>query len=100
MISDSPQKIKSDWVSILVTLCGMAWIVGVTAVIQGYVFISASFPDPGFRAAGISAPMMYFGAALVQAAVLLLPLLPLGLLWRAPALSLAVCAPGSSQPSF
>src|SRR5258708_38482147 len=84
MVSDSPQRKSRAWISILVTVLVLTWIVGVSAAIQIYVLLSASFPDPIFRAAGVSAPMMSLGAGLVQAAALSLPPLPLGLRWRAP----------------
>lgn len=75
---------KTDWLSILVTLLVLTWIVGVVLLTQLVSWLGASFPDQLFRSATLTASQVYFAAALIQAIALLIPLVPLALLWRAP----------------
>ena len=57
---------KTDWLSILVTLVVLVWIVGVTLVVQtGALFVAASATEI-FRRADMNATQIYLGAAVAQ----------------------------------
>lgn len=81
----TPSRVKkTDWLSIIVTLLVMAWIVGVLLLTELVAWFGASFPGEFFRNASLTGPQVYFATALVQTFALCLPLLPLAFLWRAP----------------
>ncbi len=79
-----PPVNKTDWLSIFITLLTLVWVVSVSLVIQFLALIEATQPDLIIQRAGLNAPQIYFGAALLQAFALLLPLVPLAFLWRSP----------------
>src|SRR5262245_54067406 len=81
----TPARQKTtDWLSIIITLFVLVWIIGVVFLTQMFAWFGASFPAQFLRNASLTASQVFFNAALVQAVLLLLPLVPLALLWRAP----------------
>jgi subtilisin family serine protease len=71
------------WFDLLLLALVLAWVIGVTLVVQLFAWFASAFPYQSFQRADVTAPQVYFGAALVQALGLLLPLAPLSVLWRA-----------------
>ena len=82
-MQDSVRR-KTDWLSLLFFLLVLAWVSFVTLLIQAAVIVLAAEPGTFLRRSDVTAPQIFFGAALVQGAALLAPLVPLALLWRAP----------------
>jgi subtilisin family serine protease len=75
---------KTDWLGPLVSILLGVWISGTTLAIQASAVLVAAEPGAFLQRTDITAPQIYFGAAVVHALVLLVPLLPLALWWRAP----------------
>lgn len=84
MMTQTTEKKKSDWLSLIVTTIALGWIAGVSLVIQLAAWVVTVSPGEFLKRADIGMPLIFSAAALVQAAALLLPLVPLALFWRAP----------------
>ena len=80
---ETPRANKTDWLSILVTIFALVWVVGVTCLAQLTAWVVSASPADFLQRVDIGAPQIYFNAALVQAVALLLLLLPLAFTWRA-----------------
>lgn len=75
---------KTDWLSLIVTFLMLVWISGVSFGVQFIAALGSAEPDQILHREDIPFTAIFVGAAVIQAAALLLPLLPLGLLWRPP----------------
>ncbi len=101
---------RRDWLSLVITILALVYVVGVTFVIQAFALLAATTPYE-FLQREVSAPMIYFIAAVLQCVLLLVVLTPLAVWWRAPryraafrawalaALFLLVLAPTRLVPS-
>lgn len=83
MVSPASKQ-KADWASILV--CGLlfVWVCGCALLTQMSALVVASEPGTFLRRADITTAQIFASAAVIQGLALLLPLLPLAWLWRAP----------------
>lgn len=102
---------QTDYASLIVVTVTMVWIVVVSALVQGFAIVTAAVPGDILKRSDITPPLIYLAAALIQVVLLLLPLVPLALLWRAPryravfrawlaaALCLLVLSPARLVPS-
>lgn len=79
--ADTQPAERGHWPSRLLGLLLLLWMLGVTAVVQGVAWSSQQFAM-NRASGGLSDPD--FIAALVQAALLLLPLTPVAFLWTRP----------------
>lgn len=75
---------KTDWLSILISVLLFGWVTLSSLVVQGSAFVIAVEAQSIFQRADITAAQIFFGAAVIQGVILLAPLLPFALLWRAP----------------
>lgn len=79
---ESPKK-ASDWLSVIVTLLAMVWTIVVSGVVQLGAAVIAASPGEFSIPPNLHLPQIMLIAALIQAIALLVPLVPLALLWRA-----------------
>jgi subtilisin family serine protease len=79
-----PPNKKTDWLGPLVSMLLVVWMSAITPAIQGAAVLLATEPGVFLSRTDITAPQIYFGAAVVHALLLLVPLLPLAWWWRAP----------------
>ncbi|HZQ05436.1 MAG TPA: hypothetical protein VFD70_02575, partial [Anaerolineae bacterium] len=75
---------KTDWVSLFVAFLVLVWIVGVSLAVQFVAAVASALPYEILQRGDLSTPQIMFGAALLEVAALLIPLIPLALWWRAP----------------
>lgn len=85
MTENSQNRPKStDWLSISVLLIVTVWVAGIVLITQFSALLVAAAPGQFIPGSTLTAAQVFFYAALGQAAALLIPLVPLALLWRAP----------------
>lgn len=75
---------KTDWASLVVAGLMFVWLVGVSVFIQFGAALVAAQPSEFGLPSSVKMPQVFVSAALLQTVALLLPLIPLALLWRAP----------------
>ncbi|MBI4673828.1 MAG: S8 family serine peptidase [Chloroflexi bacterium] len=82
-MSSQPTQRTTDWLSLIVCVLVLCWISGSTLGIQFIAFLLAAEPGAFLQRTDITAPQIFFGAAVVQGLALLIPLLPFAVWWRA-----------------
>ncbi len=84
MTESTPSPQKTNWLGISITALVLAWVIGVSYTAQFAALTIATVPDQLLNNPNLAPTFVYTITALVQGLLLLLPLVPLALLWRAP----------------
>lgn len=80
--TSNPQK-KTEWAGILVTVLLLMWVSGCALLTQFGALVVSAEPGAFLQRSDVTAAQIFASAAVIQGLALLLPLLPLALLWRA-----------------